>query len=330
MKKEALGIDISKESIDAYLHIKNVHKVFKNTNRGFGELIKWVNKQSGLALQELVICFENTGLYSMPLAVYLEQKQMAYCMVSALEIKKSLGLTRGKNDQVDARRIAEYAFLRKEQLEATCLPSKQLMKLQKLLSLRSKLVSQRAGFQATVKETKRVLKQSENKVYFDTQKKMMTQLSKQIANVEKEIKATIVEDQNMSKLYGLITSVKGIGMVVGANMLVMTKCFTSFENSRKFACYAGIAPFAKQSGSSLKKRSAVSHYANKKIKVLLNLAASSAVQYDPELKQYYERRIEQGKSPMSTLNIVRNKLVHRVFAVVNRQEPYVTLYKWAS
>lgn len=63
------------------------------------------------------------------------------------------------------------------------------------------------------------------------------------------------------------------------------------------------------------------------MKVLLNLAASSAIQCDPELKQYYNNRIENGKSKMSTLNIVRNKIVYRVFAVVKRGTPYVPLYK---
>jgi len=106
--------------------------------------------------------------------------------------------------------------------------------------------------------------------------------------------------------------------------------FRGFEDSRKFACYAGIAPFEKQSGTSLKMKSRVSHYANKKIKSLLNLSASTAVQSDPELKAYYQRRVENGKSKMSTLNIIRNKIVHRIFAVVKRGTPYVPLYQHAA
>ena len=102
-------------------------------------------------------------------------------------------------------------------------------------------------------------------------------------------------------------------------------CGSYFGN----APYAGIAPFEKQSGTSLNTKSRVSHYANKKMKVLLNLAASSAIQADPELKTYYNRRIENGKSKMSTLNIVRNKIVHRIFAVVKRGTPFVPLYKHA-
>jgi hypothetical protein len=70
--------------------------------------------------------------------------------------------------------------------------------------------------------------------------------------------------------------------------------------------------------------------ANKKMKALLNLASGSAIQADPELKAYYKRRIEAGKSKMSTLNIVRNKLINRVFAVVKRGTPYVPLHQFAA
>ena len=134
----------------------------------------------------------------------------------------------------------------------------------------------------------------------------------------------------MARLYDLISSVKGVGLILAANFLVITNCFTCFENSRQFACYSGIAPFEKQSGTSLKAQSRVSHFANKKMKALLNLAALSAVKYDPELRKYYDKRIKSGKSKMSTLNIIRNKIVHRVFAVVKRGTPYVPLHQYAA
>jgi hypothetical protein len=43
------------------------------------------------------------------------------------------------------------------------------------------------------------------------------------------------------------------------------------------------------------------------------------------MKAYYERRLQMGKSKMSTLNIIRNKLVSRAFAVVRRRTPYVNI-----
>ena len=65
--------------------------------------------------------------------------------------------------------------------------------------------------------------------------------------------------------------------------------------------------------------------ANKKMKSLLNMAARSAITHDPELKNYYHQKVNQGKNKMSVLNIIRNKIIHRAFAVVNRGTPYVIL-----
>ncbi|MBL4655692.1 MAG: IS110 family transposase [Bacteroidia bacterium] len=327
---ETAGIDVSKQTIDAVLHVKKIHKQFENTPKGFKTFIKWAEKNTGLSIDQILICFEHTGLYSLPLAAFLSEQQINFCMVAALEIKRSLGIVRGKNDKIDAKRIAEYAYLRRETLKAYNLPSKSVLKLQKLLSLRDRMMKQKSGYQATLKEYKAMLKRKDNQLIFKSQECMTNQLAKQIGKIEGEIKAIIKEDKRMNNLYTLIISVKGIGLVLATNFLVLTNCFTSFDNSRQFACYSGIAPFKKQSGISMNSTSRVSHYANKKMKTLLNLAASSAIQCDAELKTYYQRRITDGKSKMSTLNIIRNKIVGRVFAVIKRGSPYVPLFQHAA
>lgn len=327
--KEALGIDVSKKTIDAKLHLNENFHQFENTVKGFKSMLVWIRKQTGLKLDQIRICFEHTGLYSLPLTVFLTEQKITFCMESALQIKRSLGLVRGKNDKVDARRIAEYAYLRREVLKPFILPSVNVLRLQKLLSLRERMVKQRAGYMGSLKEYKSMLKQKDYQSLFSMHKKMVHYLSKQIEDIEREMKGLIKSDEKIDELYKLMVSVKGVGLILASNILVVTNCFTSFTDSRKFACYSGIAPFEKQSGSSLNIKSRVSHFANKRIKALLNLSASSAIQTDPELKVYYQKRIDLGKSRMSTLNIVRNKIVHRIFAVVKRGTPYVPLYQHA-
>lgn len=327
--KEALGIDVSKKTIDVLLHRKGDYHQFDNTVKGYKALLVWMKRQTGLSLDQVLICFEHTGLYSLPLAVFLNKQQIEFSMVAALEIKRSLGIVRGKNDKIDAKRIAEYAYLRREQLKPFKLPSENILKLQKLLSLRERMVKQRGGYKAGLKEYSAMIKQKDCELLFSIHKKMIHYLNKQIDTIEKEMTEIIDSDEKMKEIYDLIFSVKGVGFILASNLLVVTNCFMGFKDSRKFACYAGIAPFEKQSGTSLNTKSRVSHYANKKMKVLLNLAASSAIQADQELKAYYNRRVEDGKSKMSTLNIVRNKIVHRIFAVVKRGTPFVPLYKHA-
>jgi len=251
-------------------------------------------------------------------------------MVPGLEIKRSLGLVRGKNDKIDAQRIAEYCFRRRDDIHRTVLPSKELLQLKSLLSMRDRMVVNRAGYITTVKELKSLFGAKENKDICQAQENVIAALSKSIKSLEEKIDRIIKNNTEIYTLYKLVTSIKGIGRIVAINLIVVTNCFTSFETSRQLACYSGIAPFEKQSGTSLNARSSVSHYANKKLKALLNLSANSAAQTDHELRAYYARRVQQGKSKMSTLNIIRNKLLHRVFAVVRRKTPYVNIQKWAA
>ena len=327
---ETVGIDISKKTFDAYLHLNRKYKQFSNKPKGFTSFIKWVEKCARLDINEVGICFEHTGLYSLPLACHLSDNEIVYSMVPAMEIKKSLGLIRGKNDKVDAQRIAEYAYLRKDVLKPYKLPSTQLLKLQKLNALRARMIKHSSGFKASLTEYKTLLVRKDNLILFQEQERMILHLDKVIARVDIEIKTIIDRDEQLSYHSKLISSVKGIGPVLTAYFLVTTNCFSSFKDARKYACYAGVAPFSYQSGTSLNSKARVSHMANKKMKALLNLASGSAIQSDPELKAYYKRRIEAGKSKMSTLNIIRNKLINRVFAVVKRGTPYVPLHQFAA
>jgi len=102
------------------------------------------------------------------------------------------------------------------------------------------------------------------------------------------------------------------------------------KTGRKFASYAGTAPFPYKSGTSLKGRNKVSNLANKKMKVLLNMCARSAIICNPEMKMYFQNRKEKGENGMSTINIIRNKLLARIFAVVQRGTPYVDTCKFAA
>ena len=113
-------------------------------------------------------------------------------------------------------------------------------------------------------------------------------------------------------------------------MIVVTEGFEKFDNWRKFASYCGTAPFPNTSGSSIRGRTKVSSLANKKIKSLLDLCAKSSIQFNEEMKRYYTERVSRQKNKMSTINIIRNKILARIFAVVKRETPYVDLMKYAA
>ena len=326
----AIGIDVSKDTLDVHDYKLNSHKKYLNTESGFKEILSWARKNHGRKLEGIIICFEHTGIYSLPLAVFLSKKEVRYTIVPGLEIKRSLGMVRGKNDKIDAFQIAKYAYLRREEIKEYKLPSQDILKLKSLLSLREKMVKHRASYQGHLKELKTFFKKSHNPQLFKSQEKLIKQITVQIKEVEEEMMDIIRKDPELKKLYGLATSVKGVGLVIGITLIVYTNCFTAFDTWRQFATYAGIAPFEDESGTSRKKPKRVSHMANKRIKSLLSNAATTSIQFNPEMRLYYERRISQGKSKMSTQNIIRNKIVSRIFAVVRRGTPYVDTIGYAA
>ncbi len=329
-KKDVIGIDVSKLTIDAYLKLAQAHAVFSNDTKGFRQLVKWIMKHTDCKTEELLICFETTGLYSLQLASFLSQSNIDFVMENPIQIKRSMGLVRGKDDHVDSKRIAEYAYMRKEKLKLTQLPSEELIKMQNLLAIRERMIRQKAGYQASLGEYKRVLVQQQQKDFFVLLNNMINALKKQIRKADETLIEIIHSSSKLLNIYTLLTSIKGIGVILAANIMVTTICFTKFNDSRKYACYCGTAPFKYSSGTSINGRTKVSQMANKKMKALFNLAALSAIQHDPELKLYFDNRMANGANGMSTINIIRNKIIHRVFAVVKRGTPYVVMAKYAA
>ncbi len=327
--QEFVGIDVSKSVIDVVLYSKKLHVQLKNNEQGFSKLIAWLKKHISCSMDQVLFVFEHTGLYSLWLSAFLDEHKYAFSVVSGLAIKRSMGLVRGKSDKVDARRIAEYAYEKKDKLKLYQMPSKTILTLKRLLSYRERLVKERAAFKTRSKEYKTFLVEQENKVLFEAQVRMIDYLNKEIKIVEKELYRLIKEDKELARQYELINTIKGVGPQTAMMMIVLTKGFTSFPTWRKFACYAGIAPFPDESGTIIK-RHKINHLANKRIKALLSCCASTAIQHNPEMRMYYQRRIGQGKNEMSTLNIVRNKLLARIFAVVQRNTPYVETLKYAA
>ncbi len=102
-----------------------------------------------------------------------------------------------------------------------------------------------------------------------------------------------------------------------------------YPEVKKFACYAGVAPFEHTSGSSIRGKTRVSKMANMTIEKAIDLAAMSAIQCSQELKAYYHRKVAEGKNKMSVINAVRNKLISRLFACVNSRRMYKKDYQHA-
>lgn len=319
-----IGADLSKKTIDLYCYNTKVAIQIGNNIHGFKQLLKWLKQQEINYFQTMIV-MEHTGLYSFCFEDFLHREQIRFTKVSALAIKRSLGLIRGKSDRTDAARIACYGFEKQAALTAEPPAHKDLQRLQMLNATREHLVKQKAGLLNAAKEYENI-GLSKQDLVMQTHQRLIRQIAKEIEKLEAEMDAIIEREPALKKNYQLLTTIKGVGRILAITTLIKTKNFTRFTNARKFACFCGTAPFEHTSGTSIKGRTKVSHLADKRMKAILDLAAKSAIQHDKELRQYYLKRVEIGKPKMSTINIVRNKIIYRMFAVIKRQTPFVENY----
>lgn len=323
-RKWFIGIDISKKTLDIVIFqpgsLKQTrHFRVSNDSSGFKVLMKRLTLEK-VHHSEAFVCLEFCGVYGLDIGCFLEGK-IDFCFCAPLSIKRSLGLTRGKNDKLDAYKIARYCYLFRDELSPVKMPSQKMFKLRNLMSERTRVTK-------TVASEKTVLKEFSARIDIhavNRTKRRIKLLSDDIAAIESEAVRLIAQDEELHKNYELLLSITGIGFVNAVMLILSTNNFKGITDARSFACYCGVAPFEHTSGSSIRGKTRVSKLANKKIKADLTNAARSAIINDPELRIYYKRKLDEGKAHGTVLNAVKFKLITRVFAVINRQTPFVKL-----
>jgi transposase len=318
------GVDVSKRTVDiTHEHNQQLtHRQFTNDDDGMDQLMEWLNELTP-AFENTLFCMEATGLYCFPLTRFLAANSIDIWIEHAAQIKKATALSRGKNDKVDSQRIALYATKNLDRLRLWRPMNATLEKIKHLASLRNRLVETKKKLVTPIKEFEDMGNTAMAKLLTKTIKSSLTAIDKDLQNIESKIIGIVNEDENLNLLYKLVTSVVGIGFVTAINLLVHTNGFTILKDARKLACYCGVAPFEYSSGSSVRGKTKVHFMANKKLKCNLHMASLSAIKLDADLKAYYERKVLEGKHKMSVLNAVKNKLLARVVAVVNKQQEYV-------
>jgi transposase len=322
-----IGIDVSKDTLDIGLldaeSSETVnHQQVNNNDSGITAMLNWLQQHNEFSIESSLFCLEHTGMYNYPLLQFFSKQGASVWVENPIQIKRSLGLQRGKNDKVDAVRIAQYAYRSKQQVKLWQPTREVIERLKHLSALRERLVETRKRLLTPVEELSKVGNEAMAKVLEKAMRKTMKALDNDLEAIEAQMKEVIDKDDDLRNMYELITSVVGIGFVTAVNLIVYTNEFKLFSCHRQFACYSGIAPFEYRSGSSIRGKTKVSHMANKKVKRYLHMASLTGIKLDEGLKAYYKRKVGEGKNKMSVLNAIRNKLLARVFAVVNRRSVY--------
>lgn len=328
-KEFFIGIDVSKLTLDVSVNGTKNHIRIQNNAEGFKQLQSWL-KSLNIAVSNCWFVFEYTGGYEYRLVQYLQVKGIVFTRVPGLQIKKSMGMQRGKSDKIDSLRIAAYGYEKREKLTEHKACSTAITRLKLLLTQRSGFVDNKKAHEHRLKELEAMMDFKIRDAILKNYKDAVEFAVKMISKTEAEIMKLFTKEEAMNKNFELITSIPGIGKVNAWMTIAYTENFERFPNGRAYGAYIGVVPYDHSSGTSIRGKSRVSHMANKTLKADLSMAAKASVMHDPEMKVYYERRSALGKNHMGIMNEVKFKLVLRMFAVVNKGEVYVKNLKSAA
>lgn len=322
--KVIIGCDISKLKIDIFCRENKESFLIKNNNEGFNKLALWI-QQHKLDPENLIIAFEHTGAYGKAITNYCLDNHIDFLAINALAIKLSLGITRGKNDIIDAIRIAEYVFEKQYKLSPTKPIDTEIERLKNLRTSRDLLVKHRASFLTALKIDTETLMLSKQDIIVQSKKTVVDGMTTNIKKLEAEIGTIIISNKELTDNYKLLLSIVGIGPIIALDTILATNNFKNFSTWRKYASYCGCAPFTNSSGKMIK-QNRISNLANKNLKANLSSGAKSAQRHDQELKLYAERKLAGGKSKKCITNVIRCKLIARMFSVIKNKKEYQKNY----
>lgn len=320
-----VGIDISKKTLDWAMFDGQKIVFFVSTENsapGIKSALTQMREVPGFVPQKSIFCMEHTGIYNAHILEVMHKSGLLIWLENSTQIKQAGGMQRGKSDSVDARRIAEYAFRFRDQTRLWEPPRQVIQRLSFLSAARQRLIQAHKLVAMPLDEQESFISATLQKQLRATSKKSLAALKEEQKAIDAQIDALIQGDARLSELFGWITSVPGVGPATATEILVSTNEMKVITSAKKMACHAGVAPFEYRSGTSIRGKTRVSHQARKRLKSLFHLGAMSAIRRKGELQDYYQRKVAEGKNKMLVLNAVRNKIIHRIYATVERGEKY--------
>jgi transposase len=331
MLKFTVGADISKDKINFALRFSNEFLLEKEIENSTPALNKFIKEVRSLVKQiskekkseySLNFVMEHTGVYGNLLVECLSGLKITMYVVSGLEIKNSTGISRGKNDKIDAQRIADYGIRFADKLRPFSLCDATLTELKVLNTKRSQLVKMKAQLTQAKDDNKKFQSKSILKKLDSIDSPLVKSLNESIEKIEEAMMELIKSEPSLDENFKIAQSVPGVGKIITIALICCTNNFTKFPTSKALGSYCGVVPFGKESGR-YKGKDKVSHIANKTIKTLLHLGAIASISGKNAFALYYQRKVmEDKKNKMLAINNVRNKIIKTLFACIKNKSKY--------
>ncbi|HEZ3681098.1 TPA: IS110 family transposase [Neisseria meningitidis] len=306
-----IGLDISKDTIDATLHKTNgsIHYIkFKNNDDGLKQFRLWIK---GNRIRKVYIGMEATGIYYENAADMLSSYYTVY-VINPLKIKDygKSRFNRTKTDKADSNLIADYIKRHQDTLIPYQIPKNKA--LQKLINLKNQLQQQQKQIKNRLHSTEEDFIRNIHQDLIDTIQDKMEQVK--IAISEQIKKQT---DYNH---YRNLQTIPSIGKDT-ASVLYAQLTEKHFKTANQFVSYAGLSPAIIQSGTSVRGRGRLSRYGNRRLKSTLYMPALCAYRFNafPKLINNLKKA---GKPKMVIIVAIMRKLAKLAYYIVKTGQPY--------
>src|ERR1700712_176896 len=317
-----VGIDVSKLKLDVAL-LNDAGKVksksIANDPSGFVALMAWLSER-GAQLASTHVCMESAGTYSDGCATAFADAGWLVSVVNPA-LPKSFGqseLKRNKTDEMDAELLARYCSKMDPPAWHPAPPEYRKLRslVDRLQALKDMYQQEANRLEASVEEA---AKQSITQ--------HLTWLAARIAELNNDIdkhiggnKATLAEDAK------LLTSIPGIGKTTAAKVLGLVGDLRRFTSGKALAAFIGVTPQRYESGSSVRGRSSISPAGHQRGRHALFMPTLVAAKHNPPIKAFRNRLVAAGKPKKSAALASMNKLVHIMYAVVQKGVAFDTRF----
>ena len=290
---KAIGIDISKATLDAYRMDDGAHAQFQNDNRGRRALLKWIGGSV-----ELVV-FEATGAYHRDLEVDLANASVPFAKVNPKQARRfaqAIGKL-AKTDRVDAAMLAKMGAVLDLSPQAPV--SQTLHDMRELLAARRALVKDQTAARTRLGTASIISVQA-------ILKRRLKQIAKDIEQIDESLRDLSDLDSAFARKVTILASIPGIGALTAITLLIDMPELGKMDN-KQAASLAGLAPISQSSGTWQGKERIQGGRAQ--LRKALYMPALVASRVNPDMINKYKQLVDAGKQKKVAVTAIMRKLV---------------------
>lgn len=309
-----VGVDISKKSfhIAVLAGEKQLNKVFENTAAGHQELQSWLLKK-GVSQSDSHVCMEATSTYYEALAIALAASGWRVSVVNPLRIKAfaESQLMRQKTDKADARTIALFCTQQEPPLWSP--PAEEVRELQRLLARLEAVQGMRVQELNRLHEAQGVARASVER--------LLATLDEELRLLKKQIDDHIDRHPGLKGQTTLLKTIPGVGDTLSAYMTAWLPV-ARFDDVRDAVAFVGLSPKARESGTSIKRKTILCKLGHSRLRKLLYMPAMNAMRFNPAASAVAARLRAAGKPGKLILGAIMRKLVHWIYGVLKSGQAF--------